>query len=106
MRRSSTNVRTTAEATLGAVFGVVPDALIAIGVEGIITMANPQTPDLFGYEAGQIMRACARIARSRTCDERPESHRKRFAAFPHALPKPFTAAALLATVEEGRRGAG
>jgi PAS domain S-box-containing protein len=86
MRRSSTNVRTTAEATLGAVFGVVPDALIAIGVEGVITMANPQAHELFGYEAGTL---CGLVLESLVPEHAKnahESHRKRFAAFPHARP--------------------
>ncbi len=44
-----------AEARLGAVLNSAPDAMIVVDKDGAITMANPQTVNLFGYNVAELL---------------------------------------------------
>ena len=71
-----------AETVARAVFTALPDAVIGVGEDGIIQMANEQAERLFGYTASELVGLPVEALVPVPLQNAHKSHRRRYAEFP------------------------
>ncbi|HEX2049459.1 MAG TPA: PAS domain S-box protein [Actinomycetota bacterium] len=69
------------EAGLRALVEAVPDAMVVVDAEGVVTLVNQQTEELFGHGRAELV---GRPVETLIPEDRRDAHRRQRAAFQHA----------------------
>jgi PAS domain S-box-containing protein len=69
-----------------ALFDTAPDAMIVVGHDGVIVLANPQADRLFGYDAGELQGLPVEALLPEQVRQMHTQHRARYMSAPRVRP--------------------